>query len=292
MFGLNLRAGDVILAVNGVDIDIITTEMLKYISYPNQEKALAVLAHRFHILRQHDRNTRMELTILRDDEVLTVDVRVRSNSFMSIRPQTTIAYELLENNIGLINPSHLLDGQLFDIMDYFANTDGLILDLRERPSHNFPSAIHLDSWFMEEPELFFRMTFPAQSTPSVFLDILRGYAGGRTLERAFHYTNNVVVLMNELTFSMPETTVMALRNAPNVTILGSNSIGGNGDILSLPLPGGISMIFSSLGVLTAEGGQTHRIGLSPDILVERTIAGIRDGRDELLEAAINFLINN
>ena len=88
---------------------------------------------------------------------------------------------------------------------------------------------------------------------------------------------------------MPEVAVMSLRNGANVTVIGRNSAGANGDIRPLPLPGGINMWFSSLGVFTPEGGQTQRIGLSPDIYVRPTIAGIREGRDELMEAAIEFL---
>jgi len=50
------------------------------------------------------------------------------------------------------------------------------------------------------------------------------------------------------------------------------------------------MRFSSIGVFTPEGGQTQRIGLSPDVVINRTISGIREGRDELLKMAIQYLI--
>ena len=51
------------------------------------------------------------------------------------------------------------------------------------------------------------------------------------------------------------------------------------------------MWFSGIGVYTPEGGQTQRIGLSPDIYVKRTIAGIREGRDELMEAATAYILD-
>ena len=47
------------------------------------------------------------------------------------------------------------------------------------------------------------------------------------------------------------------------------------------------MVYTGLGVYTASGGQTKRTGIQPDIYVHRTIDGIREGRDELLEAAID-----
>ena len=36
-------------------------------------------------------------------------------------------------------------------------------------------------------------------------------------------------------------------------------------------------------------GQTQRVGLAPDIEVHPTIEGIKEGRDELMEAAIAYI---
>ena len=104
----------------------------------------------------------------------------------------------------------------------------------------------------------------------------------------FNY-QNTVVLINEHTQSSMETMVMALQSGENVTVMGTNSIGANGNITFLPLPGGITMMFTGLGVYMPDGGQTQRVGLSPDVYVPRTVSGIRDGRDELMDAAIQFL---
>ena len=289
-----LMPGDVILEVNGVDIDEIITEKLQYVSYPNKEKALRYLTLMHMILRQNSTVTPMELTVLRNGTQKTIETQVLNSQtmrqFQFTFPET--AYELLENNIGLINPSRLEDGQLANVMEYFANTNGLIVDLRQRPAYTLPPfPMQLAEFLVEETQLFFRLTVPSQSIPSVFTDLIRGYAGGFRGMSAnpYIYEQNVVLLMNERTISFPESAVMALQNGSNVTVLGSNSMGSNGDIRILPLPGGITMSFSSLGVFTPEGGQTHRIGLSPDVYVRPTIAGIRDGRDELLEAAIEYL---
>lgn len=51
------------------------------------------------------------------------------------------------------------------------------------------------------------------------------------------------------------------------------------------------MIFTGIGVYTPEGGQTQRIGLFPDIYIDRTIAGVREGRDEYIEAAVQYIID-
>ena len=49
------------------------------------------------------------------------------------------------------------------------------------------------------------------------------------------------------------------------------------------------MMFTSIGIYTPDGGQTQRIGLTPDIKVHPTIEGIKEGRDELMEAAVSYI---
>ena len=57
-------------------------------------------------------------------------------------------------------------------------------------------------------------------------------------------------------------------------------------------PEGNILQFSGVGILTAEGEQTQRVGLSPDIYVEPTVSGIKEGKDELIEAAVQYIISN
>ena len=45
----------------------------------------------------------------------------------------------------------------------------------------------------------------------------------------------------------------------------------------------------SIGVYYPDGKETQRIGIVPDIEIKPTIAGIRSGRDELLEKAIELI---
>jgi len=86
---------------------------------------------------------------------------------------------------------------------------------------------------------------------------------------SYYYDKKVVLIMDESTISQSEFTIMSLRNGANVTVIGRNSIGADGNVTSLPLPGRISMTYTGLGVYYPDGGQTQRIGLFPDIYIER-----------------------
>jgi C-terminal processing protease CtpA/Prc len=62
------------------------------------------------------------------------------------------------------------------------------------------------------------------------------------------------------------------------------------DATNLSVPGGIYVRFSGQGVWHADGRQLQRVGLQPDVEVHPTLAGIRTGKDEVLDtAAVDYL---
>ena len=58
---------------------------------------------------------------------------------------------------------------------------------------------------------------------------------------------------------------------------------------SFSIPGGIDIFFTGQEVRHADGRQLQRVGIQPHVLVAPTIAGIRAGRDEVLEKGIEVL---
>jgi C-terminal processing protease CtpA/Prc len=51
-------------------------------------------------------------------------------------------------------------------------------------------------------------------------------------------------------------------------------------------------MISGLGVFYPDKKPTQRIGIIPDVEVRPTIAGIRDGRDEVLEEALRRILGS
>jgi C-terminal processing protease CtpA/Prc len=70
------------------------------------------------------------------------------------------------------------------------------------------------------------------------------------------------------------------------TIIGQPTAGTNGNINNISLPGGYNVIFTGMKVVKLDGSQHHGVGAKPDIYVNKTIKGIREGRDEYLEKAM------
>src|SRR5439155_676031 len=92
--------------------------------------------------------------------------------------------------------------------------------------------------------------------------------------------------IDEVTQSQAEYTTMAFRTAAGAIVIGSTTAGADGDVSTVPLPGGLSSLISGLGVFYPDMRPTQRVGIIPDIEVRPTIDGIRAGRDELIEEAI------
>ena len=83
---------------------------------------------------------------------------------------------------------------------------------------------------------------------------------------------------------------MAFRSARQAKVIGSTTAGADGNVSPIALPGGISSMISGIGVFYPDKKPTQRIGIIPDLQVKPTIAGIRAGRDEVLEAAIREIV--
>jgi len=99
----------------------------------------------------------------------------------------------------------------------------------------------------------------------------------------------VIILVNEVTQSHAEFMAMLYRCSPNATVIGSTTAGADGDVSRIPLPGNIQTAMSGIGVYYPDGRETQRIGIVPDIVIKPTIKGIRAGKDEVLEKAIELI---
>jgi C-terminal processing protease CtpA/Prc len=98
-----------------------------------------------------------------------------------------------------------------------------------------------------------------------------------------------VMLIDPWAISQAEHTCLLFAAATDVTFIGSPTNGANGDVTNMVLPGNLVVSFTGQEVRFPDGRQLQRVGVQPPIIVRPTIAGIRAGRDEVLEAAIEHL---
>lgn len=137
-----------------------------------------------------------------------------------------------------------MDGQL---MEEFADTKGIIVDSRYDSSAFYPYL--LGEYIIPEPTQFAVMTFPNRVRPGSFFcfdNLLTGAGVMNTMgdnKKVPPYNGKVILLMDEESMSQSKFIIMALRQSPNATVDGSPSIGADGNIVKLSLPGNITMSF-------------------------------------------------
>lgn len=107
--------------------------------------------------------------------------------------------------------------------------------------------------------------------------------------RGESYKGKLIVLVNDKSQSQAEYTAMAFRAAKNSTIVGSTTAGADGNVSTILLPGDLSTMISGIGIYYPDGTETQRIGIVPNITVKPTIEGIKNGKDEVLEKAIEII---
>lgn len=284
-----LQVGDVILKLDGKEIEQAIVERKEYISTPTDDKLLSGGGVYDWLLSSHDPD--MEITVFRDGMEQTFSVigkKEYSGPFTQHYPRADVSHEILEGNIGLINPELLKDNDVDGVIKEFSETDGMIIDLRQYPSYQAAWLIQGEITDEGSKTAYLQLN-PVGYYPGAYS--VRDFEAGSSLPgyQGKYSDRPVVVIIDEQTMSMPEFFTMIYRTNENVTILGNPSAGCDGERRGFLMPDGNTVYFTVMGILTPDGGQTQRIGLSPDIEVYPTIEGIKEGRDELMEAAVTYI---
>jgi C-terminal processing protease CtpA/Prc len=120
---------------------------------------------------------------------------------------------------------------------------------------------------------------------------LVGYEMSRTefAPRSPRVDGQVVFLTDTRAISAAETFMGIVKHYDLGTIVGQPTAGANGNINRTSLVGDWAVIWTGMRVRKHDGSQHHLVGIRPDVEAERTIKGIRSGRDEVLEKALKLI---
>ncbi|MGC1421044.1 MAG: S41 family peptidase [Terracidiphilus sp.] len=195
-------------------------------------------------------------------------------------------FRLLSPDIAYLKLSTIKASDIPKDIELAANTKGLIIDIRNYPSEFVPYALGSHLVNEKAPTSFATFTLPDLANPGAF-----HFGNTATIDSGTtHYSGKVVILVDETSLSQAEYTAMALRSAPAAVVVGSTTAGADGNVSQIPLPGGLSTMISGIGVFYPDHRPTQRIGIVPDVEAKPTIAGIKAGRDEVLETAIRQIL--
>ncbi len=282
---IGLEIGDVITHVNEKSVDAFVIENHDYYPASNQPTRLRDMSR--DILRSNSET--ISITYIRDGQSLTKELQLFTKDDLKYygwyKPESEgKSYKMLDNNIGYITLKNIKQEDVEIIRKEFKDAKGIIVDIRNYPSAFMPFL--LGSFFTSEYSPFVKFTNGTFNNPGEF-------SYGKDLSippKGKFYTGKVVVLVNELSQSQAEYTAMAFRAGDNTTIVGSTTAGADGNVSRISLPGNLSTMISGIGVYYPDGTETQRVGIVPDIEVNLTVKGIKNGIDEPLEEAIDIIL--
>ena len=98
----------------------------------------------------------------------------------------------------------------------------------------------------------------------------------------------VIFLIDGRAVSFAETVMGMVEAYKLADIVGEPTAGTNGNINPFTVPGGYLLWWTGMRVLKHDRSRHHGIGIQPTHPVARTIAGIAERRDEILEKALEL----
>jgi C-terminal processing protease CtpA/Prc len=282
---IGLHVGDVIAELDGVPVSKLVADWTPYYADSNDA------ARQRDMARSMTRGScgDLALRVRRGTEALTVQTQRVPIRTVDMRAGATHdlpgdTFRRLSPEIAYLKLSSVKIADAASYIDSAANSKGLIIDIRNYPSEFVVFA--LGQRLVGSPTPFVRFTQGDLSNPGAFH---WGDPLSLTPDQP-HYSGKIVILIDEVSQSQAEYTTMAFRSVPGAKVIGSTTAGADGNVSEIPLPGGLRTMISGIGVFYPDKTPTQRVGIVPDIVVRPTIAGIREGRDEVLEAAVRQIL--
>jgi hypothetical protein len=200
-------------------------------------------------------------------------------------------FKLLEPDLGYADLSRLTVAEVEPMFAAFARTRAILFDMRGYPLGTaWTIAPRLNVKGAKVGARFRRPLLvgvpePDGTRPSfAFEQSLPELPPGASL-----YRGKTVMLIDDRAISQAEHTGLFFEAAAGTVFIGTPTAGANGDVTTLLLPGGLTMYFTGHDVRHADGRRLQRVGLQPAVRVEPTLAGLRAGRDEVLERAVRWI---
>lgn len=259
-----LLPGDKILKINEKSSDGLSTEeAVKLIRGPKGTKVT------FTIAREGEGSTR-EISVIRDViNIPTIATRKLPEGIFIIE-----LYNFSENSPNLFR---------FALREFVeSGTDKLIIDLRGNPGGYLEAAIDMASWFLPSGKAVVREHFGGEREEVIYRS--KGYD-------VFNDKLKLVILVDGGSASASEILAGALAEHGRATLIGEKTF-GKGSVQELvPLTSNTSLKITIAHWLTPSGASISEKGITPSVVVERTVADREAGRDPQLEAAKEFLLS-
>jgi C-terminal processing protease CtpA/Prc len=287
-----LERGDIIVSIDDEPVEIRVKLFRKVFSVSTPQAFRDITAQA--LLNGSDQTT-IQLglkTATNESKHVTLEVnRETASGFYDEPRRNGPVFKLLDDQIGYADLDRLEPTEVNEMFELFKGTRAIIFDMRGYPKGGAWAVAPRLAERTQIPvakvqQLRVLPNFDSQENPDQQFDIIF-----QNLPPRAHapYLGKTVMLIDERAISAAEHMGLWFKAANITFLVGSATTGANGDITGFWMPGNGWAVFDSISISHTDGKQLQRVGLIPDLEVHPTIQGIREGRDEILEAAIGYL---
>jgi C-terminal processing protease CtpA/Prc len=274
--------GDVVLAIDGVPAEELLRDLESRRSGSVRWKQYRATVD----LGRGPRGSTGRVDLLRGGKRVTVEAT--RDTFPRLREPRPLPIEEIRPGIVYVDLDRAsLDG-LEGRMPQLAEARAVVFDLRGYPNGNHEVLRHLT----DRPLRSARWMVPLAIYPD--RERIAGWdtSGVWSLEPAQpRVTGKVLFLTDARAISYAESFLGIVEAYRLGEIVGQATAGANGNVNPMSLPGGYRVMWTGMRVLKHDGSRHHLVGIQPTVPVERTLRGVREGRDEVLEKAVELALH-
>jgi carboxyl-terminal processing protease len=199
---------------------------------------------------------------------------------------------MFENNIAYININGFRsEEESISLIDSFVNSiqnaDALIIDIRNNGGGADDLIRPIAGRFDKDKKTFLRIKFRYGDKHNDFTSPETPWSVEP--EGNLQFTKPIVLLTNRNTASAAENFELAMKTMDNVTVIGDTTAGVYSTSLHCVLPNGWDFTCSN-AVYTDQNHICYEgTGIAPDLFATNTTEDLSEGKDNVLEKAIQFL---
>jgi len=297
----DIEIGDIIVAVDGKPVEQCVDEVKAYICASSEIERIHRALDRM-LWRTKGENVTLEVKRGQKSLDFILPAVVPNQQWFNRIPRV-FSYRLIDEKYGYIRIQNFWDEHIVEdftkALEQLKESKGLILDLRENGGGDERKGIQIAGRLVQKQIYFHQPELESVSLKIVqevidskikdANELKTKYCMGAVPCGPWQYDKPVVILVNWRTGSAAEGFTAGLKYSGRACVIGERTSGGTGNPYYVELPGGAKGRICCNKSNNPDGSRLQGVGIQPDIPVKRTIKGIAEGRDEILEEAIKYL---
>jgi C-terminal processing protease CtpA/Prc len=278
------RVGDVLLTLDGEPATQRLEELARTISGSTQWKRWRAL----NTLTLGPAGSEATLELEREGgEVVTI-TRIRDSGDVPAETRPSNVAEL-EPGFFYVNLDRVTMEEFDARVEELAVARGVIFDLRGYPNGNHLALTHLSdeplrSAYWRVPQIIY-----PDHEPGLGGELHYAESRWNLPPREPRFQGQIAFITDGRAISYAESVMGIVEHYGLGEIVGQTTAGANGNVNPFILPGRYRFSWTGMQVIKHDGSQHHLVGIHPTVPATRTIQGVREGRDELLERALEVV---